>query len=380
MGRRGESIFHRKDGRWEARFPAGKNADGAVKYRSVYAKTYSEVKAKKTEALKNAVSTKTKSTILFSDVASKWLAEKASTTKEQTARNYCQCLDAHILPYFGNKKVSTITTDAVNSFLKSKQCGGRLDGSGGLSTNTVRGMSVLIQSIMDYAFANKLGVTQQIKIKKPRAERPPVSVLNRREQQKLDSILLENPHGQNLAVLLALHTGMRIGEICALRWDSIDLEERMLRVCASVARSSNGMPTIGSPKSKTSDRLIPISHKLTQLLKSEKMLASSDYVFAAPRNGSFLNPRTLQYHFRSLLEKGGLPLVKFHALRHTFATRWIECGMDVKMLSELLGHGSVQITLDIYVHSSDQRKREAIEKIELFSGQDSGQENAESVA
>ena len=174
MGRRGESIFHRKDGRWEARFPAGKNADGAVKYRSVYAKTYSEVKAKKTEALKNAVSTKTKPTILFSDVASKWLAEKASTTKEQTARNYCQCLDAHILPYFGNKKVSTITTDAVNSFLKSKQCGGRLDGSGGLSTNTVRGMSVLIQSIMDYAFANKLGVTQQIKIKKPRAERPPV--------------------------------------------------------------------------------------------------------------------------------------------------------------------------------------------------------------
>ncbi|MBQ1734545.1 MAG: site-specific integrase, partial [Lachnospiraceae bacterium] len=163
-------------------------------------------------------------------------------------------------------------------------------------------------------------------------------------------------------------------------WDSIDLEERMLRVCASVARSSNGMPTIGSPKSKTSDRLIPISHKLTQLLKSEKMLASSDYVFAAPRNGSFLNPRTLQYHFRSLLEKEGLPLVKFHALRHTFATRWIECGMDVKMLSEVLGHGSVQITLDIYVHSSDQRKREAIEKIELFSGQNSGQENAESVA
>ena len=173
---------------------------------------------------------------------------------------------------------------------------------------------------------------------------------------------------------------MRIGEICALRWPDIDFAEQMLSIRSTVIRNKSGQLAIAPPKSETSQRTIPITRQLTNLLTEERKLNSSEYVFSSPRKDTFLNPRTLQYRFQAMLSQLGITKISFHALRHTFATRWIECGMDVKSLSEVLGHAGVQITLDIYVHSSDKLKREAIEKLEVFSGQNSGQEAAESVA
>lgn len=173
---------------------------------------------------------------------------------------------------------------------------------------------------------------------------------------------------------------MRIGEICALRWSDIDFDERQLFVRSTVIRNKNGQSAIAPPKSETSQRAIPLSQQLTKLLAAECECSCSEFVFSSLRKGAFLNPRTLQYRFQAILSQLGISSISFHALRHTFATRWIECGMDVKSLSEVLGHAGVQITLDIYVHSSDKLKREAIEKLESFSGQIYGQESAESVA
>lgn len=378
MGRRGESIFHRKDGRWEARYPAGKDAYGNTRYCSVYAKTYSEVKSKRTMAMKEPATPK--SSILFSDVAVLWLSEKQGKIKEQTERKYRLCLDAHILPYFGKMRVSAITAEKVKDYLSSLYVSGRVDGNGGLSQNTVRELCVILQSVLNFAFFKKLGLTDQINVNKPKAEKASVIVLKKHEQQKLEAVLTGDPHGANLAILVALHTGMRIGEVCALRWNEIDLEERKIYVRATVIRDKNGKTTIGRTKSVSSSRIIPISERLSRLLQHEQACSNDVYVFTAPKKGGFMLPRTLQYHFRTVLMKLGLPLVKFHTLRHTFATRWIECGMDMKSLSEVLGHGNVQITLDIYVHSSDRLKREAIEKIERFSGQISGHTSAETVA
>lgn len=379
MGRRGESIFRRKDGRWEARYLLEKDAaTGKAKYRSVYGSTYSEAKEKRIKAMKKTYSSH-KNGSLF-EAMQLWLEEKEPDIKEQTYRRYQQCIDAHIIPYFGGVKCSAITQAVVDDFLKQKRLSGRLDGKGGLSQSTIRGMCIILQSILRFAYQKQMGIREMIQIKKPKVEKKTVSVLRPNEQKKLETSLLEAPTGTNLAIYLALHTGMRIGEICALRWSDIDFDERLLFVRSTVIRNRSGQSAIAPPKSEMSQRTIPITSQLTNLLTEERKRSTSEFVFSSPGADSFLNPRTLQYRFKSMLLRHEITKVSFHALRHTFATRWIECGMDVKSLSEVLGHASVQITLDIYVHSSDKLKREAIEKLEVFSGQNSGQEAAESVA
>lgn len=379
MGRRGESIFRRKDGRWEARYSLGKDAaTGKTKYRSVYGNTYSEAKEKRMQAMqKTYISQKNGG---FIEAVRKWLEEKEPGIKEQTYRRYQQCIDTHIIPYFGDVKCSAITQNTVDDFLKQKRLSGRLDGKGGLSQSTIRGMCIILQSILLFAYQKKMGIPEMIQIKKPRVEKKKISVLKPNEQKRLETVLLEVPTDTNLTIYLALHTGMRIGEICALHWSDIDWEERLLFVRSTVIRNKKGQLVITSPKSETSQRAIPLTRQLVNLLAAEHERSCSEFVFSSPRKDAFLNPRTLQYRFQTLLTRLGISRISFHALRHTFATRWIEFGMDVKSLSEVLGHAGVQITLDIYVHSSDKLKREAIEKLEGFSGQSFGQETAEGVA
>ena len=379
MGRRGESIFRRKDGRWEARYSLGKDAaTGKTKYRSVYGNTYSEAKEKRMQAMqKTYISQKNGG---FIEAVRKWLEEKEPGIKEQTYRRYQQCIDTHIIPYFGDVKCSAITQNTVDDFLKQKRLSGRLDGKGGLSQSTIRGMCIILQSILLFAYQKKMGIPEMIQIKKPRVEKKKISVLKPNEQKRLETVLLEVPTDTNLAIYLALHTGMRIGEICALHWSDIDWEERLLFVRSTVIRNKKGQLVITSPKSETSQRAIPLTRQLVNLLAAEHERSCSEFVFSSPRKDAFLNPRTLQYRFQTLLTRLGISRISFHALRHTFATRWIEFGMDVKSLSEVLGHAGVQITLDIYVHSSDKLKREAIEKLEGFSGQSFGHETTEGVA
>lgn len=378
MGRRSDSIFRRKDGRWEARYPVVKDAiTGKTRYRSVYGDTYSEAKEKRAQAMRSAFFVH--DSRYFTEAVELWLAEKEPDVKEQTYRRYRQCIDAHIVPYFAGVKCSAITQSTVDAFLRQERLSGRLDGKGGLSQSTIRGICIILQAILLFAHQKKLGISEVIHIKKPRVEKKNVCLLKENEQIKLESVLLESPCGTNLAIYLALHSGMRIGEICALRWSDIDFTSCQLFVRSTVIRNKEGQSSIAPPKSETSKRSIPLTKQLTKLLAAEHERSSSEFVFSSPRKAAFLEPRTLQYRFQAVLRRLGIPNITFHALRHTFATRWIEYGMDVKSLSEVLGHAGVQITLDIYVHSSDKLKREAIEKLEIISGQISGHESTEGV-
>lgn len=378
MGRRGESVFKRKDGRWEARYALGKDNNGTVKYRSVYGKTYTEAKEKRKSAMQQEIAPKSENS--FSDVITRWMLWKEADVKTSTMQKYRQCIDTHIQPFFGKTRCSAITPDMIEDFMNQKRKSGRLDGNGGLSQNTIRDMGALLQSLLLYANDKKMGVNAAIHVKKPKPEKKAICVLKGYEQRSMDALLLSNPHNSNLAIYLALHTGLRIGEVCALRWGDIDFVEKQLRVSATITRDSSGALMIGAPKSESSTRSIPITDKLAQLLLKEREGSSSEFIFTSPKTRTFLNPRTLQHRFGVFLKKHQFSKITFHALRHTFATRWIECGMDIKSLSEVLGHTSVQITLDLYVHSSDKLKRDAIEQIELISGQGSGQQEAGSVA
>lgn len=372
LARRGESIFKRKDGRWEARYPCGIDAQGRKKYRSVYARTYSEVKEHRRLAMQTAAGPPKNNTCLAA-VLKMWLENKRINLKDQSFNGYERCIQNHILPMLGDIPVYRINDALIDAFLQKKLRSGRLDGNGGLSQNYVRTIAIVLQSALNYAFQMKMGLPQPIKLQKPRLERKQIKVLKLHEQILLENDLKQNMDYGNLAIYLGLHTGLRIGELCALRWENIDLTENQIYVCATVIHDSAGACIIGTPKSDSSNRIVPITQSLARLLKDRKNGNKTGFVFRAPQKGDFLNPRTLQYRFKSILKKCGLPDIPFHALRHTFATRWIECGMDMKSLSEVLGHSNVSITLNTYVHSSDDLKRSSIEAIEKITGQKSGQ-------
>lgn len=229
-----------------------------------------------------------------------WLAQKEPDIKEQTYRRYRQCIDTHIIPYLGDFKCSAITQHTVDEFLRQKRLSGRLDGKGGLSPSTIRGMCIILQSILLFAYQKKMGIPEMIQIKKPRAEKKRVSVLKQNEQNKLETVLLASPSGTNLAIYLALYSGMRIGEICALRWSDIDFDERQVYVRSTVIRNKNGQSAIAPPKSETSQRVIPLTQQLTKLLVAECERSCSEFVFSSPRKDGFLNSRTLQYRFQAV--------------------------------------------------------------------------------
>ena len=171
--------------------------------------------------------------------------------------------------------------------------------------------------------------------------------------------------------MISLHAGLRIGEVCALKWSDVDLEERIIHIRATVSRvgrtdgTKGTMLTLGSPKTNASIRDIPISSVLFNVLKELHNTSASPFVIS--ETDTFMSPRTYEYRYHRILKQCDIPKINYHALRHTFATRCIESKMDVKTLSEILGHGKASVTMDIYVHSSMDRKRAQMEDMVIYS-------------
>ncbi|MBQ8475281.1 MAG: site-specific integrase, partial [Clostridia bacterium] len=210
-----------------------------------------------------------------------------------------------------------------------------------------------------------------VKIRKPHSDKKEPEILSLSQQKRLETKLFRDTNETKLGILISLYMGLRIGEICALKWEDVNLIDNELLVCATVVRlhdkSTSGKITkmiIDSPKTKTSIRKIPIPPLLIPVIRSIKNVSVSPYVIS--RKETFVNPRTLEYRYKKLLEAADIPRLNYHALRHTFATRCIEVGMDMKTLSELLGHANVSTTMDIYVHSTMEQKRKQMEKLSNY--------------
>ena len=195
-------------------------------------------------------------------------------------------------------------------------------------------------------------------------------VLSPAEQKRLMKYLFEDMDSCKFGVLLALLTGMRIGEICALRWDDINLKDKTIRVHATMQRLKNidsvvegkTKIIIGSPKSDKSNRIIPMTGQTALLCERMQTKSKADFVLTGTEQ--FMEPRTLQYRLKKYTAACGLEGVHFHTLRHTFATRAVEVGFDVKTLSEILGHSTTTVTLERYVHSSLELKRTNMNKLD----------------
>lgn len=369
MPRRGENIRKRKDGRWEARYIIGRNDLGKAIYRSVYGKSYTEVKERlKSEQLKeNSKETKS-SCALFGELLKKWLQNNKMRYKQSTYLKYEYIIEKHLLPVIGDVKVKDIKISQINILLGDKLKNGGLGNGEALSPAYVRTMALIMNAAINYAVMEGICGPVKSEIFMPVAKPGKAATLNHAEYNHLSQYCHEHLNVTNIGILIALDAGLRVGEICALRWCDIDSGSSLLHVNHTVSRVKNDMGKckwmMEIPKTAASIRDIPISNPLMHALLQIRGLSDSDYIVS--ENDTFINPRTFEYRYHKEILASKVTDINFHGLRHTFATRCVEGGMDVKTLSEILGHSSVSITLSTYVHSSLELKKSQIEKVENF--------------
>ncbi len=375
MSKRGDNIRKRRDGRWEGRFKKGRATDGKIVYGSVYGKTFREVKEKMSEMSKqpqkeNLPKGREKT---FGEILNLWMANNRIRLKGGTINKYQNLIDTHIMPGLGLVKITELDATRINCFLDQKFTNGKLDGTGGLSPSYVRSIMLVINAAMKFAVTEQYCLPLKTPVCKPSIPKEELTILSLGEQQRLEKELLSEFNLTCAGILISLHTGLRIGEICALSWDDIDLKTMVIHVRHTIARvknesgSSSGSTCLilDKPKTKASTRDVPISTLLLPVLLKLRTISSHGFVLTG--NSSFLKPRTFEYRYHKELERCNIDPVNFHTLRHTFATRCVEVGVDVKSLSEMLGHANVSITLNTYVHSSLEMKRNQLEKLTTLS-------------
>lgn len=373
MPRRGENIFKRKDNRWEGRYSIGKNPlTGKTQYKSVYGKTYKITKDKLIQAITEQSKIESpKMYTPFSIIATEWLENKRITIKMSTYARYSSIVTNHILPYFKNTILSDINAETINHFLLLKAKSGNLKKQGKLSIKTVKDIFSVLKMILQFAnVENSIWAAKNVFLPRDDGNKAHVRTLSIQEQKKLETYLIKNLDRKNLAILMSLYTGLRVGEICALQWDNIDIHygiisvQKTLQRIQHISQGSKTKVIIDSPKSLCSVRQIPIPEFLRQILAKQSQKSSS--YFLTNDTSRFIEPRTLQRKLEKISKKLNIKNMSFHTLRHTFATRCIENNMNAKMLSELLGHCSVKITLDRYVHPTMIKKQAYMNKLKLI--------------
>lgn len=374
MARTGENIYKRKDGRWEGRYIKLYDADGKPKYGYIYAKTYSEAKQKLAEKrchFPEADGISNRTNAKYDDVLTAWLQSSRTNIKESTFAKYSHIIDSHIRPALGQFPLGKISTQLIESFIQQQLVAGRLDGKGGLSPKTVTDILTIIKESIGYAQDNGIAVIcnpQRITVKKKERE---MRVLTPLEEEAFVRVLMDDMDQYKFGVMLSLYTGIRIGELCALQWEDLCLSSATLRVRKTMQRiqDKNVGATlktkiiITEPKSQCSIRDIPLPTFIIELAQQFES-APKAYVLSGDRS-RYVEPRTMQNRFKKYIRDSGIADANFHTTRHTFATRCVEVGFDIKTLSEILGHANVNITLNRYVHSSFDLKCSNMNKLSL---------------
>lgn len=365
--RTGENIYKRKDGRWEARYAKGRDESGRIIYGFCYGRTYSAAKEKVEQAKQqNAqkIPSNLRKTESLGSLCEEWLSINRLRLKESTYVKYQSSIRKYIKPYLGPQDLGELDTEAVNKFTSE------LLYTHGLSPKSVKDILLILHSILKYANKQIPGACTSLEIIYPKDLRSEMRVLSTDEQARVTNYLLTDMNFCKLGTLLALWTGVRIGELCALRWDHVCLDNACIRIDATMQRLKDtrlnaGAKTrvlIDTPKSTAAVRVIPINPQAVELCRHMKPQSPTAYVLTGTQK--FMEPRVLQYHFQRYMTDCCLEGIHFHTLRHTFATRCVEVGFEIKSLSEILGHANTAITLNRYVHCSMTLKRENMKKLQ----------------
>jgi len=377
MPRKGENIRKRKDGRWEGRYYVSDENTGIKKAKSVYARSYGETKSKLAEAkyqsrkmliFSDADKPQKECELTFGDAAAAWLEKVHGEKKYSTYIKYHSIYKNHVQIGISHMRLTDLESEQIKKVVAV---------NGQVSSSLRKSIYSVINQI--YEYAGEYYQIHPIKLtsKKESSNVRPVEVLNKAEQTQFLRFLYENMDINKFGILLCLSTGLRLGEICSLKWSDIDLRERVLCVNRTVQRlavqggSSKTILVEGAPKSIFSKREIPLSDAI--IMAMSQFYRDTGYVISKDRP---TEPRTYQNRFQKYLSQANLDKTNFHVLRHTFATNCINTGTDIKSLSEMLGHSSVNITLNRYVHPTMDTKRQHLNSLSAFYGQYMGQESS----
>lgn len=363
MSRQGKNIYLRKDGRWEGRYPK-RRENGKIKYGYVFGKTYEEAEQKLSEKTLEVLKVSGES---FETISSEWLRMQKPELKPSSVAKYTNTLHNYLIPEYGRRDVNSITRNEVMEFSRDLlTSGGKC--AEGLSAKTVNSVLSVMRSIFQYASREKeINVADIADIAVKQSQKP-LRILTKNEQQRLNEFLCANLSSSNLGILICLYTGLRIGEICALKWEDLLLNEPCVFVNKTMQRiqlfSDSGKKTkvvVLPPKSDCSIRKIPITENLLSVLLDEQK--PGDAFLLTGTSKSYMEPRCLENRFKAAADACDIQNVHFHVLRHTFATRCVELGFDAKSLSEILGHANVNITMNRYVHPSMELKQKNMNKL-----------------
>lgn len=365
MSKRGENIYKRKDNRWEGRYIREYDANGKIRYGYIYAKTYREVKRKLAEAKIANTKPKTADTKSLSYYCDEWLILSRNHVKESTYVKYRTIIEKHIKPMLGAYLPQNLNTFVIENFSYEL-----LKGEKKLSSKTVKDILTILHSILKHIRKQDPEALPEIEIIYPKEQIKEMRILSFEEQNCFIQYLLKDMDSVKFGILLALLTGLRIGEICALRWGDVSLEGQTVSVEFTMQRLqrldeeslSKTKILIGDAKTGHSKRVIPLNNYTLSLCKKMYVADPEAYVLTG-RADKFFEPRLLQYRLKKYTKECQLKDVHFHVLRHTFATRCVEVGFETKSLSEILVHTSIKITLDRYVHPSMELKRSNMEKL-----------------
>lgn len=307
--------------------------------------------------------------VTFKELAKEWILHQKKFVKESTYSTYAAHLENHIIPLLGDCTCEEITTECLQNGVLQWLDNGRKDGTGCLSEKTVKDIVVILKSCMKYGARAGYVPCRDIDITFPsnKACHKKIAIFSIREQQLLAGAVLNGLSNKTSGILISLYTGIRIGELCALKWSDIDLLNKTISISKTLQRvyfkddEGNGYTKIiiTPPKTTTSIREIPISSKLLKILK--KLCPENRDFYVLTNTEKYIEPRTYRNFYGRFLHNLEIRKLKFHCLRHTFATMCIESGADYKTVSELLGHANTGITMNLYVHPSLEQKRKCVE-------------------
>lgn len=297
----------------------------------------------------------------FKKVVELWQADKQQYVKKSTFAAYSLLITNHLLPAFAGN--ADIREEDVQQFVFAK-----LDE--GLSQKSIKDILIVLKMVLRFGVKYNLIAPRQIDIRFPtERERQEVEVLSKANQRKIMEFVKNNFTFQNLGIYICLSTGLRIGEVCALTWDDIDAEQGVIYVTKTIQRiylvgeiEKRTEIIIDTPKSKNSIREIPMTRDLLRIVKTLKRVVNGSF-YVLTNSATPTEPRTYRNYYKRLMKQLDIPALKFHGLRHSFATRCIESNCDYKTVSVLLGHSNISTTLNLYVHPNMEQKKRCIEQM-----------------
>ncbi len=362
-------VCKRDDGRWEGRIVVGHKANGDSIFRYVYADNQKELTTKlrqKIEAYRGVDLTE-QSGMTLSEWMDQWMESVKGTIRPSTFRNRWNSVEKQIKPHLGNKKLSQLRPRDIQRFYEKLAAEGRWDGQGGLSSNTVRGIHTILHSALKAAVQASLIPRNPTEgFPSPKGHSQPKRILDDGQLERFMEKIRDDPLWHDL-FYTELTTGLRRGELCGLKWEDFHEESGTLMIRRTVHKEKGGVLTTWDTKTTAGTRKIVLPPSTAELLKKRRAATKSEWIFPNPVKPELpIDPSSAYRHLKTLLNQTGLPDIRFHDLRHTFATHALTSGVDAKTLSGILGHTNASFTLDTYTHTTGDMQKRASEIVDGF--------------